>query len=119
MSAESLAAGEGRPSEGLPPLSPLEEVYADYHATGMSLRGHPLQFCRDELRGMREEGIDKAIADVQRRPEKLEAAGLALKKEIRQFSTPGYFTDDDVAIAVARDVRISAGKKKHGLLVAS
>ena len=35
-------------------------------------------------------------------PEKLEAAGLALKREIRQFSTPGYFTDDDVAIAKKR-----------------
>ncbi|QEG39905.1 error-prone DNA polymerase [Roseimaritima ulvae] len=37
------------PPDGLLPLSPLEEVYADYSTTGLSLRGHPIQFCRDEL----------------------------------------------------------------------
>ena len=41
-------------------------------------------------------------------PEKLEAAGAALKKEIRQFATPGYFTDDDVAIAKKRQQVLTA-----------
>ena len=41
-------------------------------------------------------------------PEKLEAAGLALKNEIRQFATPGYFTDDDVAIAKKRQQVLTA-----------
>jgi zinc protease len=41
-------------------------------------------------------------------PEKLEAAGEALKKEIRQFSTPGYFTDDDVVIAKKRQQVLTA-----------
>jgi error-prone DNA polymerase len=36
-------------SELLPPLSPLEEVYADYNTTGLSLKGHPIQFCREQL----------------------------------------------------------------------
>jgi zinc protease len=35
-------------------------------------------------------------------PEKLEAAGAALKKEIRDFASPGYFTDEDVAFAKKR-----------------
>jgi zinc protease len=40
--------------------------------------------------------------------EKLEAAGAALKKEIRQFSVPGYFTDDDVVIAKKRQQVLTA-----------
>jgi error-prone DNA polymerase len=33
----------------LPPMSPAEEVLADYRATCLSLRGHPLEFFRGEL----------------------------------------------------------------------
>ena len=40
--------------------------------------------------------------------ENVEAAGAALKKEIRQFGTPGYFTDEDVAIAKKRQQVLSA-----------
>jgi len=39
---------ETAPDE-LVPMTPLEEVYADYNTTGVSLRGHPIEFCRDEL----------------------------------------------------------------------
>jgi zinc protease len=41
-------------------------------------------------------------------PEKLEAAGTALQKEIRQFSSPGYFTDDEVVIAKKRQQVLTA-----------
>jgi zinc protease len=41
-------------------------------------------------------------------PEKLEAAGAALREEIRKFSTPGYFTDDDVVIAKKRQQVLTA-----------
>ena len=34
-------------------MSPLEEVYADYSTTGMSLKAHPISFVRDELNRMR------------------------------------------------------------------
>lgn len=34
---------------GLPEMTPEEEVYADYHATGLSLRSHPLAFQRERL----------------------------------------------------------------------
>jgi len=33
----------------LPPMSPAEEVLADYRSTGLSLRAHPLEFLRAEL----------------------------------------------------------------------
>ena len=35
--------------EQLLPMSPLEEVYADYSTTGLSLRAHPISFVRQEL----------------------------------------------------------------------
>ncbi|MEL6897040.1 MAG: error-prone DNA polymerase, partial [Planctomycetota bacterium] len=34
-------------------MSELEEVYADYNTTGISLRAHPISFCRDELRQLK------------------------------------------------------------------
>jgi error-prone DNA polymerase len=37
------------PPSALPPMSPAEEVLADYRATGLSLRGHPMEFLRAEL----------------------------------------------------------------------
>ena len=41
-------------------------------------------------------------------PEKLEAAGAALKKEIRQFPAPDYFSDVDVTIAKKRQQVLTA-----------
>lgn len=37
----------------LSPMSPLEEVYADYNTTGLSLKAHPISFARDELNTQR------------------------------------------------------------------
>ncbi|MDZ4850043.1 MAG: error-prone DNA polymerase [Pirellulaceae bacterium] len=39
--------------ESLTPMQPLEQVYADYASTGLSLRGHPIEFCRPELERLR------------------------------------------------------------------
>jgi error-prone DNA polymerase len=39
--------------ESLMPMQPIEEVYADYETTGLSLRAHPLSFVREQLRRMR------------------------------------------------------------------
>jgi error-prone DNA polymerase len=36
----------------LPPLTPAEEVLADYRAVGLSLRAHPLSFLRADLAAM-------------------------------------------------------------------
>ena len=43
---------EAIPDE-LIPMSPLEEVYADYNTTGLSLKGHPISFARGELESKR------------------------------------------------------------------
>jgi error-prone DNA polymerase len=39
--------------EELIPMTPLEEVYADYNTTGLSLKAHPISFLRDELSAKR------------------------------------------------------------------
>jgi error-prone DNA polymerase len=44
---------DDEPSADLPSLAPVEQVFADYRATGMSLKGHPIEFCREELNRMR------------------------------------------------------------------
>ena len=36
--------------EMLRPMTPLEEVHADYSATGLSLKAHPISFAREELK---------------------------------------------------------------------
>ncbi|MCC9603905.1 error-prone DNA polymerase [Stieleria sp. JC731] len=49
---DSLDDDEELPDQ-LTAMSPLEEVYADYNTTGMSLKAHPISFARDELRQKR------------------------------------------------------------------
>ncbi|MFN7730382.1 MAG: error-prone DNA polymerase [Pirellula sp.] len=39
--------------EFLAPMHPLEQVLADYQTTGVSLRGHPMQFYRTRLNALR------------------------------------------------------------------
>jgi error-prone DNA polymerase len=41
------------PAVPLPALSLLEEVIADYRTQGLSLRGHPVQFMREQLEQLR------------------------------------------------------------------
>ena len=43
--ADESAIGE----TPLPPLSPQEQVWADYQTAGLSLKAHPLSFCRAAL----------------------------------------------------------------------
>jgi error-prone DNA polymerase len=47
----ALFAGvvDDEPPADLPDLAPVEQVFADYRATGLSLKGHPIEFCRDDL----------------------------------------------------------------------
>ncbi|MCA9128562.1 MAG: error-prone DNA polymerase [Planctomycetales bacterium] len=39
--------------EALKPMTDIEEVYADYDTTGLSLRAHPVSFVRDQLQRLR------------------------------------------------------------------
>ncbi len=45
---DSIEDEEEMPA-ALVPMSPLEEVHADYHTIGLSLKAHPISFVRDEL----------------------------------------------------------------------
>jgi error-prone DNA polymerase len=49
--SDTIFAGvdDDEPPVDLPALAPVEQVFADYRATGMSLKGHPIEFCRVEL----------------------------------------------------------------------
>ncbi len=49
---ESVEDDEEIP-EALIPMTPIEEVYADYNTTGLSLKAHPISFLRDELSAKR------------------------------------------------------------------
>jgi error-prone DNA polymerase len=40
---------DDEPAVGLPVMTPFEQVVADYRATGLSLKGHPMGFYRDDL----------------------------------------------------------------------
>lgn len=60
-------------------MQPLEEVYADYESTGLSLRGHPLEFCRDELNTLRVTPACELTKTVSGRP--VRVAGLVLLRQ--------------------------------------
>lgn len=67
------------PPVALPVASPLSEVVADYQATGLSLRDHPMKFLRPFLEKRRvAKASDLAILPVDRR---VKVAGLTLMRQ--------------------------------------
>ena len=67
------------PPVALPAASPLSEVVADYRATGLSLRDHPMKFLRPTLEKLRvAKASDLAILPVDRR---VKVAGLTLMRQ--------------------------------------
>lgn len=72
-------AADSEPPVMLPAASPLAEVVADYQATGLSLRDHPMKFIRPVLEKMRiAKASDLAILPVNRR---VKVAGLTLMRQ--------------------------------------
>jgi len=72
-------AADPEPSVELPAASPLSEVVADYRATGLSLRDHPMKFLRPVLEKMRvAKSSDLAILPVNRR---VKVAGLTIMRQ--------------------------------------
>jgi len=45
--------------EALRPMTDVEEVYSDYSTAGLSLRGHPIGFCREKLNRLRVTPVDQ------------------------------------------------------------
>jgi error-prone DNA polymerase len=67
------------PAVALPVASPLSEVVADYRATGLSLRDHPMKFLRPGLDKMRVvKASDLAVLPVERL---VKVAGLTLMRQ--------------------------------------
>ncbi len=65
--------------ETLKPMALIEEVYADYQSTGLSLRGHPVSFVREQLQRMR---VTQAIQLKQLPDQKfVRVAGLVLLRQ--------------------------------------
>lgn len=75
---EDLEDDEALPEE-LVPMSPLEEVYADYNTTGLSLKAHPMGFARGELDGMR--CVTSAALPGLRDGRHVRVAGLVLMRQ--------------------------------------
>jgi error-prone DNA polymerase len=67
------------PPAALPPESPLEEVFADYGATGLSLRQHPIAFLRPQLDKLAVVPADRLESLTQGC--KLKVAGLVLMRQ--------------------------------------
>ena len=72
----------GVPAESMPDLprmSQVAEVTADYRATGLSLRGHPMQFLREELtkRGV----VPRSDLDRLPKGRQVRVAGLTLLRQ--------------------------------------
>ncbi|MBW3597440.1 MAG: error-prone DNA polymerase [Planctomycetes bacterium] len=54
---DAMEVEEEKPS--LPELSPEEQVFADYRAAGLSLRGHPIEFYRERLEQLKVVPIER------------------------------------------------------------
>ncbi len=63
----------------LPPLSPQEEVFADYQSSGLTLRAHPVSFFRTDLEHL---GVTPAAQLVEcRHGSTVKVAGLVLMRQ--------------------------------------
>ena len=72
----------GEPMATLPMIRPQRQVVLDYHATGLSLKAHPVSFARMRLDG---QGVMRcaALADAQRVPNgaRVRVAGVVLVRQ--------------------------------------
>ena len=64
---------------GLEPMTPQEEVIADYRTGGLSLAGHPLAFERERLAG--EGVVELAAANAAPEGRRVRVAGIALCRQ--------------------------------------
>lgn len=60
-------------------MEPIEEVYADYNTTGLSLKAHPISFVRDELRQM--QCVTASDLATMRDGRRARVAGLVLLRQ--------------------------------------
>ena len=73
------AIEDAEPDPMLPPMTPVQEVVADYQTAGLSLRGHPLTFLRPQLDRRRVvRSIDLMLLEADR---KYRVAGIVLLRQ--------------------------------------
>ncbi len=72
-------AGAAEPAAALPELHPLEEVLADYQASGLSLKSHPLSFYRQPLKELGVRTANDLLSTPHGRP--VRVAGLVLLRQ--------------------------------------
>jgi error-prone DNA polymerase len=75
---DSLTPAE-TPPVALPPMSAAEEVAADYRAAGLSLRAHPVSFCRAQLHQLGVTPADQLPGLKNNQP--VRVAGLVLLRQ--------------------------------------
>jgi error-prone DNA polymerase len=75
----AAAADDDEPAADLPPMPMIEQVFADYRTSGLSLKAHPLSFFRpqlDQLRVTRSGDLEK-----MRDGRHLRVAGLVILRQ--------------------------------------
>ncbi len=65
----------------LPALSDAGETIADHHATGFTLRGHPMRHLRERLAGLGVQPIEALRAAGRRDGERVRVAGLVIVRQ--------------------------------------
>jgi error-prone DNA polymerase len=76
-----LLAGlaDEEPLAALPPMPPVEQVFADYRAAGLSLKAHPVGFFREQLDRLRVPPAEQL--KTIRHGRQLRLAGLVLRRQ--------------------------------------
>ena len=100
------------PAVALPPLSPLEEVIADYRTSGLSLRDHPVKFLRERLARLRVVS-SAGLAELQH-GDRVRVAGLVLMRQ-RPATASGitFVTLEDETGVVNLIVRPEIWERHH------
>jgi error-prone DNA polymerase len=100
------------PTVALPPLSPLEEVIADYRTHGLSLRDHPAKFMRRRLKELRALSATELASRSHGEP--VRVAGLVLMRQ-RPATAQGitFVTLEDETGIVNLIVRPDIWERQH------
>ncbi|MCA9151361.1 MAG: error-prone DNA polymerase, partial [Planctomycetales bacterium] len=75
----ALLTPEDDPLAPLPEPQPLEQVFADYDATGLSLKAHPISFYRSDLQRLRVIPADQLATHAH--DSRVRVAGLVLLRQ--------------------------------------
>lgn len=100
------------PQVPLSPLSPVQEVVADYRTQGLSLRDHPVKFMRERLSRLK--AISSADLSTRQHGDRVAVAGLVLMRQ-RPSTAKGitFVTLEDETGVVNLIVRADVWERYH------